>query len=152
MNPQLKAKCILTNHFFKPHLEKIQWLEQYLNDNSEDTSEHTQTQCAEIRNLLKLPIKRGRREDGERKLMERGLTNGIRYFDNPPLCMQSNCSQPGNKSCRFMYCINCCQDQQPELAKQCSHHTNAVNRKRKQLIQRQADSSRQRTRDCADVS
>ena len=156
VNPQLKAKCMLTNHFFKPHLTKIEWLQQYLNDNSEDTSERTQTQCAEIRNLLKFPIKRGRREDDELKTTERGIANGIRYFDYPQKCMHSNCRQPGKKtgckSCRFLYCIKCCQGQQPELAKQCSHHTNAVKRKRKQLIQRQADSSRQRTRDCADVS
>ena len=124
VNPKLKAKCILTNHFFKPHREKLQWLKQ-------NKQNMLDTQRTEIEYLLRFPIADGHREDNERKLSQLATENGIGYFKAPPLCIQCN-DRKSRKNCTFLYCQWCCQAQKIDLAKLCSPHTKESQKKKAQ--------------------
>ena len=90
-NLKLKAKCILTNHFFKPHRKKMLWLENHFKDNSGDTSSLKKKQCEAIKYLLEFDMANGHRRDNERRLSQLACENEIGYFKAPAKCI--HCKQ-----------------------------------------------------------
>ena len=85
---QLKFKRILTGHFFKPHLAKLEALKKYALENKDNTNPACCALCEEI-NILSCfsIIPRHRSDVGAYKISKQRQDNGCSYFEPPDKCM-----------------------------------------------------------------
>ena len=114
---ELKFKRILTGHFFKPHLAKLEALKKYALENKDNTNPACRALCEEINILSRFSIIKGHRSDSDYKISSQSQDNGCSYFEAPNLCMMCHHYQ-SNKQCRYLLCKSCCLSKQ-QLDKNC---------------------------------